>query len=68
MNPATVAQLANDLLGYGVGFTVSPNKDLVGDWVVTATPPGGTVDAKSIVTLETKYGISSPITSVVTFL
>jgi hypothetical protein len=40
---------------------------MLNDWVVTANP-GGTVDAKQIAALETKYSISSPVTSTVTFV
>ena len=67
MTPAVVAQLCSDLLAAKVGFCVSPNPTTLNDWVVTANP-GGTVDAKQIAALETKYSISSPVTSTVTFV
>ncbi len=67
MTAAKVAQLAADLLAAGVGFSVATNPDVAGDWIVSADP-NGTVDAKQITALETKYGVTSPITSNVIFV
>ena len=57
--------LCADILDAGAGFTIYPNPQQAGDWLIDViTPVGVTVDAKQISALETKWGCSAPVTTI----
>jgi hypothetical protein len=65
MTLSTAKGLAADILDAGAGVSVFPNQNIANDWLVQVIIPTGiTVDAKQVASLETKYGITAPVTTI----
>lgn len=62
---ATAKGLAADILDAGAGVTVTPNPNVASDWLVQVIIPTGiTVDARQVASLEAKYGVTAPVTTI----
>lgn len=65
MNITSAKGLCADLLDAGAGFTIYPNPEQSGDWLIDVIAPTGvTVDAKQIAGLETRWSCSAPVTTI----